>query len=85
MIIVRVDLDSANGPHRDARLFTLLICNDGSGNRYRGNYNVFAGKRGVTDLASITLKPWKRGRVEQHPRTSQHTIHLIQKAIEAVI
>ena len=84
MIVVRVDLDSANGPMYDEHLFTMVIGNDGTGTRERGNYNVYLGRKGVGDPYRVIAKPIRKGRVEDHPRLSAHVGKLVKKALESV-
>lgn len=84
MIVVRVDLDSAHGAEFDEHLFTMIIGNDGSGSGSRGNYNVFLGRRGVTDARTIINSPLRRGRVLGHARLSTHVGKLVSKALKAV-
>lgn len=84
MIVVRVDLDSANGEQYDAHLFTMVIGNDGTGGRSVGNYNVYLGRKGVSDPYAVIRKPLRTGRVENHPRLSAHVKHLVRKALESV-
>ena len=84
MIVVRVDLDSANGPMYDEHLFTMVIGNDGSGTRERGNYNVYLGRKGVNDPYRVIRKPLRTGRVENHARLSTHVGKLVRKALESV-
>lgn len=92
MIVVTVDLDSANGERFNKRLFTMVIINDGTGgdgtNRSRiGNYDVFLGRRtpiGGRNLLHIIRKPLRKGRVEGHPRKSTHVGTLVRRALESV-
>lgn len=84
MIVIRVDLDSANGPQFDEHLFTMVIGNDGTGTRERGNYNVYLGRRGVSDPYAVIRKPLRKGRVENHARLSTHVRQLVRKALESV-
>jgi len=88
MIVVRVDLDSANPAlHPDRHFFTMVIGNDGSGggnDSSVGNYNVYLGRRGVTDPLAIVRKPLRTGRVENHARLSSPVKHLVLKALESV-
>lgn len=84
MIVVRVDLDSANGEQYDKHLFTMVIGNDGHGTRERGNYNVYLGRRGVSDPYAVIRKPLRIGRVENHARLSTHVGKLVSKAMKAV-
>ena len=84
MIVVRVDLDSANGEQYDAHLFTMVIGNDGTGGRSVGNYNVYLGRKGVSDPYAVIRKPLRTGRVENHARLSSPVKHLVRKALESV-
>lgn len=84
MIVVTVQLDSANGEEHDKQLFTMIIGNDGSGTPRFGNYNVFLGRRTSRDPMQIVRNPLRRGRVEHHARRSTHVGTLIRRALEAV-
>lgn len=89
MIVVRVDLDNANGPMYDEHLYTMVIGNDGTGgdgtNRSRvGNYNVYLGRKGQTNVHTILRNPARFGRVEGHARKSTHAMTLVTKALKAV-
>lgn len=88
MIVVTVELDSANGPQYDCHLFTMVIGNDGSaGGRIdspRGNYDVYLGRRGVTDPRDVLRQPLRTGRVENHARKSAHPGTLVAKALKSV-
>lgn len=84
MIVVKVDLDNANGPEFDKHLFTMVIGNDGTGDMEYGNYDVYLGYSGCDDEFEVLTDPFKRGRVENHIRSSQ-PISLIQKAVESVV
>lgn len=85
VIVVRVDLDSANGEQYDESLFTMVIGNDGvRGVGLRGDYNVYLGRRGQTDPYKVIAKPLRRGRVENHARVHTHVGALVRKALEAV-
>ena len=84
MIVIRVDLDSAHGAAFDEHLFTMVIGNDGTGSRERGNYNVYLGRKGISDPYAIIRKPLRTGRVENHARLSTHVRQLVLKALESV-
>jgi hypothetical protein len=84
LIVVTVELDSANGEKYDEHLFTMVIGNDGTGSLRRGNYNVYLGRRGKTDPYTVIKKPLRKGRVENHQRLGTHVGALVRKALESV-
>jgi hypothetical protein len=81
VIVVTVELHSAIDGHVE-RLGTMVVGNDGSGTPSVGNYNVFVGKRGQTDLAEIIRQPWRRGRIEAWPRNRFAAMWLINRAFQ---
>jgi hypothetical protein len=84
MLVVKVELHSAiTGVV--STLATLAIANDGRGTETKGDYDGWAfpkqpGSRPV-DFTRPLPKPFKRGRVEGHPRLSQHVWHLVAKML----
>lgn len=84
MIVVNVDLDSARGEQHDKSLFTMIITNDGTGTPTKGNYNVYLGRRGITEPLTVIRVPLRQGRVLGHARKATHVGTLIRRALEAV-
>jgi hypothetical protein len=89
MIVVNVDLDSANGPQYDEHLYTVVIANDGTAGdgtprSRRGNYDVWLGRKGERNPQVIMLHPQRVGRVEGHARKNTHAGTLIRKALQSV-
>ena len=84
MIVVTVDLDSANGEKYDKNLFTMIIINDGSGTSSLGNYDVLLGRRGTSSLYKVFTNPIRKGRVQSYKRKNTHVGKLVKLALESV-
>lgn len=79
MIRVTVELLSGR-TGQTTTLAQMLIINDGTGTRQRGNYNVEVLRgRGAAQLARRTVQ--RRGRVVQYPRLRHHVWHLVALAL----
>lgn len=82
MIVVRIELWPF-GDHTKKRLLGVAtICNDLSGDKKRGNYNVELSHAGKYLQKKKGM--WKKGRVENH-RRSLSPYHLVYKALKAAL
>lgn len=94
MVYVKIELWPFGDRNQRRTLGEMVIANDGTGCKTKGNYNVWY-KTDPKDLLdniqdpgkSLLLRSWlgkmKLSRVEGHPRTAVTIWHLIRKAIEA--
>lgn len=79
MIVVNVHLDSAISKTRDAELARVYITNVG-GTKRTGTYSCVSVRgRGKKQLDRDVVN--RTGNVEDHPRESQHVLHLVAKAL----
>lgn len=77
MIRVTIELDSFGLGTNVTSLGEVIIANDGTGTRTRGNYKVKVyGKTG--------LKVIREGRLENWPRLAKHPVDLVAAALEQV-
>jgi hypothetical protein len=82
MIVIDVNLISAVSRTRDCKLGTMVICNVATsqcGNY--GDYKVDVYKKGTKDFREA--KPFRSGRVFNHPRKREPIWKLLAKALEA--
>lgn len=87
MIRVTVELISGNDGHLE-HLGTAIIGNDLSGDRSRGNYDVYLSRRGRRPGACWWHSPssvWRRGRVEGFPRERLLAWDLLYRALAATV
>lgn len=75
MISVRIDLGSAQSAARSRRLATVLIVNDGTGERGAGNYLVSATRDG---------RRIYKADVKNFPRRSRSALELLRRALNAI-
>ena len=77
MIRTKMQLHSAVSSSRDALLCEVVIVNDGTGSRSKGNYDVTLYSRGGTRVI-------RRARVENYPRLALPAWRLLALAMEAL-
>ena len=83
MIEVRVQLRSAISRLRDTELARFVIVNDGTGDGDTGNYRVES-YRGRSAVQLDRRVKSRAGRVESHPRQTEHVLNLVAKALNAM-
>jgi hypothetical protein len=84
MIVVKVELHSAITGEVET-LSQVLVDNVGGSARL-GNYRVRSFRKGAPDVRQglVPPRPVREGKVLNHPRQSQHVLHLIAKALRAL-
>lgn len=82
MIEITIRLHSAK-TGEVTELGRMVICNDGTGDENRGNYNVYLGRKGA-NISRTRDAPARTGRVEDHARKHLSVWVLANKAIESL-
>lgn len=77
MIRVTVELDQYGLGKNIKKLAEVVIANDGKGTNTRGSYDVASLRRGTSIIQ-------RAGRVENHPRLTEHVLTLVRKALESM-
>lgn len=80
MLKISIDLISANGTTRDARVGDAEITNDGTGDNVFANYDVVLKKTGTFSKKPGT--PWKTGHVKCFARAIYGPYDLLYLALE---
>lgn len=83
MIIVRVELHSAINGQVTEIARAIIVNKGGTADGKLGSYDVGT-FRGRSKQALDGLQIQRRGKVENHPRLSQHVWHLVAKALAAM-
>lgn len=82
MIVVKVELHSAV-TGQVTEIGKMVIANDGMNpNPKRGDYTVYLGRRGVTDVREIVSKPQRVARVLKYPRLAFSVWVLVARALK---
>ena len=92
MIVVKIELWPMGVEEKKKDLSRLYIANTGSNpDPNLGDYKVAIMKKGVLRApwehgygGNKTAKPFREGEVKNHPRITQHVIHLVRKAIDSI-
>lgn len=85
MIEVTIKLVSAVSKSRDRELGRMVICNDGTSQRYdRGDYAVSLGRRGEPTSQQVLKAPLRKGEVKNYPRLSYSVWVLVARALKSV-
>lgn len=85
MIIVRVELLSAI-TGKSTELARMTICNDGTGDARKGNYDgkALRGRERYDYGDFLNAVPIRAGRVEKYARTTQHVWNLVSKMLQSM-
>ena len=79
MLVVKIELWPGGWEDRKKEIGRLVIVNDGSGTKNRGNYRTLLMRRGTKNTVL------REGRVGNHSRLSKSVWNLVHKALESVM
>ena len=82
MIVVNIEVWPGGDREKMRYIGTMVIANDGSGDKVRGNYIVSMSHAGI--YYGKRKEPWKLGNVKNHLR-SLSPYHLVYKAIKSCL